>query len=157
RRSVSRSQVRQSIRRLMAVDAPDRAQLRGIKPTRASQILGGAVVAYETMRCLRIEHADVSPWALREGIVLEHLSSLRGPNDRLTLQPVIFNDSTDSAIHSMKVLTLLHDWRFKQVANSIVVQAIERRPVTPPIDIGAPRPPAASLGVPWLHSRAGIL
>ena len=81
----------------MAVAAADRGRLRGVKPARAWQILGGAVVAYETMCCLHIEETDVSPWALREGIMLEHLSWLRGTNERLTLQPLIFNDTVDSA------------------------------------------------------------
>ncbi len=49
------------------------------------------------MRCLRIEQAEVSPWALREGIVLEHLAALRGAGERLTLQPLTFNGSFDSA------------------------------------------------------------
>jgi exopolyphosphatase/guanosine-5'-triphosphate,3'-diphosphate pyrophosphatase len=81
----------------MAVAASDRAQFRGVKPERTWQILGGAVVAYETMRCLGVKQAEVSPWALREGIVLEHLSSLRGPGERLALQPLAFNESEESA------------------------------------------------------------
>jgi len=97
RRVLSKSQVRQSIDRLMAVDAADRAEFRGVRPARASQILGGAVVAYETMRCLGIKRAEVSPWALREGIVLQHLFSIRGPDERLTLQPMTFNGSADSS------------------------------------------------------------
>jgi exopolyphosphatase / guanosine-5'-triphosphate,3'-diphosphate pyrophosphatase len=97
RRTLTKQQVRQSIQRLIAVPAKDRARFRGIRPTRAWQILGGAVVAYETMRCLRVEQADVSPWALREGIILEHLSSLVRPDERLTLQPLTFIDSADSA------------------------------------------------------------
>jgi exopolyphosphatase / guanosine-5'-triphosphate,3'-diphosphate pyrophosphatase len=92
RRTVSKQQVRQTIRRLAEVSAKNRSGLRGIRPTRAWQILGGAVVAYETMRCLRIEKADVSPWALREGIMLEHLSSLL-PDEPLTLQPLTFLES----------------------------------------------------------------
>jgi exopolyphosphatase/guanosine-5'-triphosphate,3'-diphosphate pyrophosphatase len=97
RRTVTRSQIGESIRRLMAVAACDRAQFRGVKPPRTWQILGGAVVAYETMRCLSVKQAEVSPWALREGIVLEHLSSLRGPGERLALQPLAFNESEESA------------------------------------------------------------
>lgn len=97
RRTLSRSEVGQSVRRLMAVAAPDRAQFRGIKPARAWQILGGAVVACETMRCLRIDEAEVSPWALREGIVLGHLFSLSGVGERLPLQPLTFIHAVDSS------------------------------------------------------------
>src|SRR3954468_13452014 len=92
RRTLTRAQLRQSIRKLMAVNAGDRAGFRGIKSARAWQILGGAVVAYETMRCLGIDRAEVSPWALREGIVLEHLLSLCGPDTGLPLQPLMFQD-----------------------------------------------------------------
>jgi exopolyphosphatase/guanosine-5'-triphosphate,3'-diphosphate pyrophosphatase len=96
RRTLSKSQVRQGISRLVAVPAKERSTLRGVRPARAWQILGGAVVAYETMRCLGIEVADVSPWALREGIMLEHLSSLL-PDEPLTLQPLEFLESGISA------------------------------------------------------------
>jgi exopolyphosphatase/guanosine-5'-triphosphate,3'-diphosphate pyrophosphatase len=96
RRTVSRARVRESIPQLMTVAARDRSRLRGIKPSRAWQIVGGAVVAYETMRCLGIEEAEVSPWALREGIVLQHLSSL-GADERLALQPMTFHQPQDSA------------------------------------------------------------
>jgi exopolyphosphatase / guanosine-5'-triphosphate,3'-diphosphate pyrophosphatase len=63
RRTVTRSAIASSIRQLMTVGARERAQLKGVKPARAWQILGGAVVAYETMRCLRVEEAEVSLWA----------------------------------------------------------------------------------------------
>ncbi|WP_234790697.1 hypothetical protein [Mycolicibacterium wolinskyi] len=95
RRTVSRTQVAQSIQNLMGVSVQERAQFRGIKPARAWQILGGAVVAYETMRCLGIDQAEVSPWALREGIMLEYLSSLRIPEGELSLQPLAFDRSSE--------------------------------------------------------------
>jgi exopolyphosphatase/guanosine-5'-triphosphate,3'-diphosphate pyrophosphatase len=94
RRTVSKEQVQECIRRLALVPAKKRAHSRGIRPSRAWQILGGAVVAYETMRCLRIESAEVSPWALREGIMLEHLASLR-TDEQLTLQPLTFIGSVE--------------------------------------------------------------
>jgi exopolyphosphatase / guanosine-5'-triphosphate,3'-diphosphate pyrophosphatase len=95
-RTVSKKQIAESIQRLVAVSAKKRTDFRGITPARAWQILGGAVVGYETMRCLRIEHAEVSPWALREGIMLEHLSSLRA-DEPLTLQPLEFTESAIEA------------------------------------------------------------
>lgn len=96
-RTVTRKQVQQSIQRLAAVSAKNRGRFRGIRPARAWHILGGAVVAYETMRSLDIDEAAVSPWALREGIMLEHLSSLR-QDEPLTLQPLQFIESGGSAI-----------------------------------------------------------
>ena len=50
------------------------------------------------MRCLGIDRAEVSPWALREGIVLEHLLSLRGPGTGLPMQPLMFRDSGDATV-----------------------------------------------------------
>lgn len=97
RRTVTRSQVAEAIRRLTKVGARDRGKLRGVKPARAWQILGGAVVAHETMRCLRIHEAEISPWALREGIVLEHLSTLAGTGEHLTLQPLTLDDAVPAA------------------------------------------------------------
>lgn len=97
RRTVTRADIGRSIGQLMAVAAEERANFRGIKPSRAWQILGGAVVAFETMRCLGIKKAEISPWALREGIVLEHLSSLGRTGERLPLQPLAFAESTGSA------------------------------------------------------------
>jgi exopolyphosphatase / guanosine-5'-triphosphate,3'-diphosphate pyrophosphatase len=96
RRTISKQQVRQCIQRLVSVSAKKRGNLRGIRPARAWQILGGAVVAYETMRCLRVDRAAVSPWGLREGILLKHLSSLL-PDEPLTLQPVRFIESSPTA------------------------------------------------------------
>lgn len=96
RRAISKQQVRQCIQQMIPVSAKKRAHLRDIRPARAWQILGGAVVAYETMRCLGIDEADVSPWALREGIMLERLSSLRS-DEPLTLQPLRFIDSAAPA------------------------------------------------------------
>ena len=96
RRTVSRNQVRRCVEQSSPVPAKKRAHLRGIRPARAWQILGGAVVAYETMRCLGIDAAEFSPWALREGIMHEHLSSLRS-EEPLTLQPLRFIESAGPA------------------------------------------------------------
>jgi exopolyphosphatase / guanosine-5'-triphosphate,3'-diphosphate pyrophosphatase len=96
RRTLTKGQVQQSIKQLCAVSAKKRSNLRGIRPARAWQVLGGAIVAYETMRCLGVEEADVSPWALREGIMIEHLASLR-QDEPLMLQRLNFIDSDSSA------------------------------------------------------------
>ncbi|MCV7365824.1 Ppx/GppA family phosphatase [Mycolicibacterium neworleansense] len=97
RRTVTIEQIRRSIRDMMAVDVQDRAQFRGIRPARAWQVLGGAVVAFETMRCLGIDEAEVSPWALREGIMLEYLSSMRAPESDLALQLLRFDGAKELA------------------------------------------------------------
>ncbi|MBV9515217.1 MAG: hypothetical protein JO280_14440, partial [Mycobacteriaceae bacterium] len=70
------------------VPVEDRARFRGVSASRAPQILGGAVVAFETLRCLGIERVELSPWALREGIILEHLAALTDTS-HLPLQPLV--------------------------------------------------------------------
>ncbi|MET9027427.1 hypothetical protein ABZW96_17680 [Nocardia sp. NPDC004168] len=70
-----------SVRKLAAMPAEKRAALRGVSPARASQILAGAMVADATMAALDIDCLEVSPWALREGVVLEHIST-RVDSDR---------------------------------------------------------------------------
>ena len=76
------------VARLARMPVDERARLRGVSPSRAGQILGGAVVALETLRCLQVEEADLSPWALREGIILEHLAALTDTR-HLPLQPLV--------------------------------------------------------------------
>ncbi|HEY2697321.1 MAG TPA: Ppx/GppA phosphatase family protein [Pseudonocardiaceae bacterium] len=76
RRTLAIDDVRDRIPRLAAMPAAKRARLRGISQPRARQILAGAVTAHATMAALNITELEISPWALREGIVLEHLSVL---------------------------------------------------------------------------------
>src|SRR3954470_14943132 len=46
------------------------AEIDGVSPGRAHQILAGAVVAEVTMRMLGIDEVEICPWALREGVIL---------------------------------------------------------------------------------------
>lgn len=52
------------------------AEMDGVSPARAHQLLAGAVVAEATMRSLGVESVDICPWALREGVILERLDAL---------------------------------------------------------------------------------
>lgn len=49
------------------------AEMDGVSPQRADQLLAGAVVADAVMRRLRIDALDQCPWALREGVILRRL------------------------------------------------------------------------------------
>lgn len=72
--------------------AAKRATLRGVSRSRSRQILAGAVIAHTTMTALDVTALEVSPWALREGIVLRHLSVMAaGP--ALPLLPLARNDA----------------------------------------------------------------
>lgn len=56
--------------------AAKRAMLRGVSRPRSGQLLAGAIIAHATMAALDVAELEVSPWALREGIVLQYLSTV---------------------------------------------------------------------------------
>lgn len=62
--------------RLARLTAEGRTALPGVTPERTYQIVGGAVVAEETMRALGVDEVEICPWALREGAVLQWLDHL---------------------------------------------------------------------------------
>lgn len=86
-RELRHRQVRKIARRLAKLSARQRAQLRGVSQPRARQILAGAMVAEATMAALNIDSLEVSPWALREGVVLQHIATLADTEDALPLTP----------------------------------------------------------------------
>ncbi|GAA2986785.1 exopolyphosphatase/guanosine-5'-triphosphate,3'-diphosphate pyrophosphatase [Microbacterium terrae] len=64
------------IPRLARIPASARQELPGITPDRAFQIVAGAVVLHEAMRALDVDELEVSPWALREGVLLRYIEEL---------------------------------------------------------------------------------
>lgn len=52
--------------------------LPGITPERGYQILAGAIVLRTAMKVFEVETLTISPWALREGIVLRYIDALDG-------------------------------------------------------------------------------
>ena len=64
------------IPRLARIPASARQELPGITPDRTFQIVAGAVVLHEAMRALDVEELEVSPWALREGVLLRYIEEL---------------------------------------------------------------------------------
>jgi exopolyphosphatase / guanosine-5'-triphosphate,3'-diphosphate pyrophosphatase len=74
-RTLYRRHLRAWIPRLAAMTPAERADLRGVKPARAKQMLAGAVVAATVMAALRLDQVEICPWALREGILLRRLAS----------------------------------------------------------------------------------
>ncbi|MFC8001975.1 Ppx/GppA family phosphatase [Streptomyces olivaceus] len=72
-RHLSRSDLKAALKTLVGLPAPDRAELPGISAGRARQCVAGAIVAHTTMRSLDIDQVVLSPWALREGVMLAHL------------------------------------------------------------------------------------
>lgn len=55
-----------------------RQYLPGITPERGYQILAGAIVLRTAMKVFEVSTLTVSPWALREGIVLRYMDALEG-------------------------------------------------------------------------------
>ena len=62
---------------LSRIPAHARQELPGITPDRTFQITAGAVVLHEAMTAMRVDELEVSPWALREGVMLRYIEQLR--------------------------------------------------------------------------------
>jgi len=61
------------IPKLQDMSNKQRSELPGVSPSRARQIVAGAIVARTSMERLQINELEICPWALREGIVLRWL------------------------------------------------------------------------------------
>jgi exopolyphosphatase/guanosine-5'-triphosphate,3'-diphosphate pyrophosphatase len=72
-RRIERRDLKAAVERLASLPAAARAELPGISAARARQSLAGAVIAHTAMRCMEIETVTLSPWALREGVMLKQL------------------------------------------------------------------------------------
>ncbi|GAA1891676.1 Ppx/GppA phosphatase family protein [Lapillicoccus jejuensis] len=75
-RHLTAADVAAMVPRLASATAAERALLPGVSPSRAHQLLGGALVADAALDLLRVEALEVCPWALREGIILRRLDHL---------------------------------------------------------------------------------
>ncbi|GAA3924417.1 Ppx/GppA phosphatase family protein [Microbacterium invictum] len=64
------------IPRLAKLPASARQELPGITPDRTFQIVAAAVVLHTAMTMMKAESLTVSPWALREGVLLRYIESL---------------------------------------------------------------------------------
>ncbi|MFI7062527.1 hypothetical protein ACIBL3_16215 [Kribbella sp. NPDC050124] len=85
RRTLCKADVDKWARRLARMPARDRSRLRGVSESRAQQLVAGATVARVAMTTLDISVLDVSPWALREGVILQHLESVMHQDQPLNL------------------------------------------------------------------------
>lgn len=70
---LTRKQLDDWVPRLAKMDASSRTALPGITPDRTFQIVAGGIVLSEAMRAFGVKELDVSPWALREGRLLQML------------------------------------------------------------------------------------
>ncbi|MBC9713957.1 Ppx/GppA family phosphatase [Streptomyces sp. TRM66268-LWL] len=78
RRELSRDDLAEAVQRLAALPASGRARLRGISAARSRQSLAGALVAHTVMELTGIDKVTISPWAVREGILLRQMEDGSG-------------------------------------------------------------------------------
>jgi exopolyphosphatase/guanosine-5'-triphosphate,3'-diphosphate pyrophosphatase len=72
-RSLALADVNDMVGRLSTMTVRERAALPGVSPSRARQLLAGAVVAEGAMDLLGVDRVDICPWALREGVILRRM------------------------------------------------------------------------------------
>jgi exopolyphosphatase/guanosine-5'-triphosphate,3'-diphosphate pyrophosphatase len=76
RRLLRRTELEDWVPRLAKIPADARPALPGITADRTFQIVAGGIVLAETMRAFGLAELEVSPWALREGLILRYLDAL---------------------------------------------------------------------------------
>lgn len=75
-RMLTHSALLEWVPRLVGMSVAERAQLPGVSVGRSKQLLAGALVADAVMDLLEVDHLQICPWALREGIILRRLDRL---------------------------------------------------------------------------------
>lgn len=70
------------IPRLARLPASARQELPGITPDRTFQIVAAAVSLHAAMTALDVDELEVSPWALREGVLLRYIEQLSWSDSR---------------------------------------------------------------------------
>lgn len=76
RRTLSAEQLADILPRIAKLTAAQRGALDGVSPSRAHQLLAGAVVAEAAMAVFDVAAVEICPWALREGVILQRLDWL---------------------------------------------------------------------------------
>ena len=76
RRVLRRDDLAEWAAKLPTMSARKRCALPGVSEDRAHQLVAGALVAHAAMDLLGVEELEISPWALREGIILRRLDTL---------------------------------------------------------------------------------
>ncbi|MGO2111989.1 MAG: Ppx/GppA phosphatase family protein [Pseudoclavibacter sp.] len=76
RTTLRKWQLDEWVPRLAQMPAGSRKALPGITSDRSFQIVAGGVVLSEVMNAFDIGELDVSPWAMREGVLLDYLDRM---------------------------------------------------------------------------------
>jgi exopolyphosphatase/guanosine-5'-triphosphate,3'-diphosphate pyrophosphatase len=75
-RQLDRADLGGLVTRLSSMSAAERATLPGVSASRSRQLLAGALVAEAALDLLDLDHLDICPWALREGVILSRLDTM---------------------------------------------------------------------------------
>jgi exopolyphosphatase/guanosine-5'-triphosphate,3'-diphosphate pyrophosphatase len=76
RRVLSAADLAEMVPTLTAMGPEELASLPGVSPSRAHQVVSGALVADAVMDIFDLSELEICPWALREGIILERLDQI---------------------------------------------------------------------------------
>jgi exopolyphosphatase/guanosine-5'-triphosphate,3'-diphosphate pyrophosphatase len=76
RRRLAVADLREWIPKLVGMSHDELCALPGVSPSRAHQIVPGALVAEACMDIFDLTALEICPWALREGLILERLDHL---------------------------------------------------------------------------------
>nr|MCW2727314.1 exopolyphosphatase [Aeromicrobium sp.] len=76
RRVLRRDDLSALVAELRTMSTEDVSRLPGVSLDRAHQIQAGSIVAEATMDLFDLSELEICPWALREGVLLEHLDAL---------------------------------------------------------------------------------
>ncbi|WP_181311861.1 Ppx/GppA phosphatase family protein [Nocardioides campestrisoli] len=76
RRLLRRADLDQWLPKLLGASLEELSQLPGVSPSRAHQIVPGALVAEAVMDIFDLEELEICPWALREGVILDRFDQL---------------------------------------------------------------------------------
>ena len=82
RRRLRAEELRGWIPKIAEMSVTRRCDLPGISEGRAPQLLAGALVADAAMDLFGVDSLDISPWALREGVILRRLDAMAAANGR---------------------------------------------------------------------------
>lgn len=87
KREMSLEDLKLWTRRLEAMPPEERAGLPGVSDVRAEQMLAGAIAAETAMAVFGVDRMRVSPWALREGLVLRRMNYLSQQGPEAMIDP----------------------------------------------------------------------
>jgi exopolyphosphatase/guanosine-5'-triphosphate,3'-diphosphate pyrophosphatase len=82
RRRLRAEDLRDWIPKIAEMAAARRCDLPGVSVARAPQLLAGALVADAALDLLGVDSLDISPWALREGVILRRLDAMAASSTR---------------------------------------------------------------------------